>query len=108
MHADVAVTGVPLNADSRNSERVALVPCTAIIGRLGTAPLGGVGLSIIAFNFSNFMFNFLLYVTTPKIAAAVAKNDMERVRSGGVLASPKQHVHSTFSDERCPCCRSGA
>jgi Na+-driven multidrug efflux pump len=51
---------------------------TAIIGsRLGTAPLGAVGLCTIVFNFSNFIWNFLLYTTTPRIAAAAAKGDTD-------------------------------
>lgn len=29
----------------------------------------------IVFNFSNFIWNFLLYTTTPRIAAAAAKGD---------------------------------
>ncbi|KAI7846376.1 hypothetical protein COHA_000087 [Chlorella ohadii] len=51
---------------------------TAIIGsRLGTAPLAAVGLCTIVFNFSNFIWNFLLYTTTPRIASAAAKGDTE-------------------------------
>lgn len=52
---------------------------TAIVGRLGTAQLASVGLVTAVFNFSNFMFNFLLYTTTPRIAAAVSKNDTKGV-----------------------------
>ncbi|KAK9836245.1 hypothetical protein WJX84_008786 [Apatococcus fuscideae] len=48
---------------------------TALVGRLGAAELGAVGLSGLIFNLSNFLFNFLLIVTTPKIAAAVARSD---------------------------------
>ncbi|PSC70934.1 MATE efflux family isoform A [Micractinium conductrix] len=49
---------------------------TAIIGsRLGTTSLAAVGLTTIVFNFSNFIWNFLLYTTTPRIAAAVARKD---------------------------------
>ncbi|KAK9831035.1 hypothetical protein WJX74_000789 [Apatococcus lobatus] len=50
---------------------------TALVGRLGAAELGAVGLSSLIFNLSNFLFNFLLIVTTPKIAAAVARSDTE-------------------------------
>lgn len=48
---------------------------TAIVGRLGTEPLAAVGLSTIIYNFSNFIWNFLLYTTTPRIAAAVSRKD---------------------------------
>ena len=51
----------------------------ALVGRLGAAELGAVGLSSLIFNLSNFLFNFLLIVTTPKIAAAVARSDTETV-----------------------------
>jgi Na+-driven multidrug efflux pump len=60
---------------------------TAIVGRLGTAPLAAVGLSTIVYNFSNFAFNFLLYTTTPRIAAAVSRNDIagvSRITSQGL------------------------
>ena len=53
----------------------------ALVGRLGSAELGAVGLSSLIFNLSNFLFNFLLIVTTPKIAAAVARSDTEAVRA---------------------------
>lgn len=53
----------------------------ALVGRLGAAELGAVGLSSLIFNLSNFLFNFLLIVTTPKIAAAVARSDTEAVRA---------------------------
>lgn len=52
---------------------------TAIVGRLGTEPLAAVGMSTIVYNFSNFIWNFLLYTTTPRIAAAASRNDTERV-----------------------------
>lgn len=48
---------------------------TAIVGRLGTAPLAAVGLATVLYNFSNFIWNFLLYTTTPRIAAAASRND---------------------------------
>lgn len=48
---------------------------TAIVGRLGTAPLGAVGIATLIFNFSGFLFSFLMTVTTPRVAAAVARGD---------------------------------
>ncbi len=49
------------------------------MGRLGAAQLGAVGLSSIIFNFCGMIFNFLVVVTTPTVAAAVAQGDFERV-----------------------------
>ena len=53
----------------------------ALVGRLGSAELAAVGLSGITFAFSAVVFNFLLYITTPAIAAAVAQEDRDKVRS---------------------------
>ena len=52
----------------------------ALVGRLGSAPLAAVGLSGALFNFCNFLFSFLMVVTTPRVAAAVAQKDFEQVR----------------------------
>lgn len=60
---------------------------TAIVGRLGTAPLAAVGISTVVYNFSNFIWNFLLYTTTPRIAGAAArgdKNEISRITSQGM------------------------
>ena len=51
----------------------------AIVGRLGTPQLAAVGACTVLYNFSNFVFNFLLYTTTPRIAAAASKSDMSAV-----------------------------
>mmetsp|Transcript_17433 Transcript_17433/g.52263 ORF Transcript_17433/g.52263 Transcript_17433/m.52263 type:complete len:588 (-) Transcript_17433:751-2514(-) len=48
---------------------------TAIVGRLGAAQLGAVGLATLVFNFSAFLFSFLMVVTTPRVAAAVANDN---------------------------------
>ena len=52
---------------------------TALVGRLGPAPLAAVGLSGILFSFCFVVFNFLLFVTTPRVAASVATGDMRKV-----------------------------
>ena len=52
----------------------------AIIGRLGTAPLGAVGLSTLIFVFSNLFFNFLTVCTTSTVATAAAEKDTAEVR----------------------------
>ena len=53
--------------------------CTAIVGRLGTVPLGAVGLSNLVYFFTTVVFSFLLVVTTPRVAAAVAQDDFKEV-----------------------------
>ncbi|DBA86461.1 hypothetical protein WJX79_010137 [Trebouxia sp. C0005] len=50
---------------------------TAIVGRLGTLPLAAVGLSNLLFFFCTVFFSFLLVVTTPRVASAVANHDLE-------------------------------
>ena len=57
----------------------------AIVGRLGTAPLGAVGLSTLLFMFSNLFFNFLTVVTTSDVANAAAQNDFAEVGSCSCL-----------------------
>ena len=54
--------------------------CSALVGQLGTAPLAGVGVSTMPVIFGSVIFNFLLFVTTPAVARAVAKKDFEEVR----------------------------
>lgn len=48
---------------------------TAIVGRLGVAALGAVGLATLVFNFSAFLFSFLMVVTVPRVASANANNN---------------------------------
>ena len=52
----------------------------AIVGRLGPAPLGAVGLSNLVFFFCTVFFSFLLVVTTPRVANAVAGGDSNQAR----------------------------
>uniref|UniRef100_A0A1D1ZX61 Protein DETOXIFICATION n=1 Tax=Auxenochlorella protothecoides TaxID=3075 RepID=A0A1D1ZX61_AUXPR len=52
---------------------------TAIVGSLGTTSLAAVGLSGMVFNLSLFIWNFLLFTTTPRIATAVGRDDREAV-----------------------------
>jgi Na+-driven multidrug efflux pump len=55
--------------------------CAALVGRLGAAQLAGVGLATIMATFAGMLFNFLVVVTTPQVAAAVAQGDMRKVAS---------------------------
>jgi Na+-driven multidrug efflux pump len=50
---------------------------TGLVGRLGTEPLAAVGLSSIMFTFFAILFNFLIFVTTPAVARAMAAGDRE-------------------------------
>jgi putative MATE family efflux protein len=60
-------------------DAIMLLVDTAIIGRLGTAPLGAVGLSTLIFVFSNLFFNFLTVCTTSTVAIAAADKDTGEV-----------------------------
>ncbi|KAK9819566.1 hypothetical protein WJX81_006785 [Elliptochloris bilobata] len=51
---------------------------TAIVGRLGLVPLGAVGLSNLVHFFATVFFSFLLVVTTPRVADALAANDAHK------------------------------
>lgn len=57
----------------------------AIVGRLGTLPLAAVGLSNLLFFFCTVFFSFLLVVTTPKVATAIANNKAQEVN---ILTAP--------------------
>ena len=48
---------------------------TAIVARLGTAPLAGVGLSGLFFTISTFLFSFLVSAVTPAVGKAHARGD---------------------------------
>jgi putative MATE family efflux protein len=50
---------------------------TAFVGRLGTVPLGALGVNAAIFTLAFVVFNFLAYGTTPRIARAVGRRDAE-------------------------------
>ena len=52
----------------------------AIVGRLGLVPLGAVGLSNLVHFFATVFFSFLLVVTTPRVADALAASDAHKAR----------------------------
>lgn len=58
------------------------------MGRLGTVPLGAVGLSNLVYFFTTVVFSFLLVVTTPRVAAAVAQDNPKEVRFPVPAARP--------------------
>lgn len=53
--------------------------CAVIVGRLGMHQLGAVGLSNMVFFFVTVFFSFLLVVTTPRVADALALNNRREV-----------------------------
>ncbi len=60
---------------------------SAIVGHLGTQQLAAVSMASLAVAFSSFMFSFLVFLTTPKVAAAAQqKNDalVSRIASNGI------------------------
>ena len=50
-----------------------------IVGRLGMHQLGAVGLSNMVFFFVTVFFSFLLVVTTPRVADALAVDNRSQV-----------------------------
>ncbi len=64
----------------------------ALVGKLGSGPLAAVGLSSALFNFSNFLFSFLMVVTTPKVASAVARNKLDEVRPIAAMSACLLHT----------------
>ena len=49
------------------------------MGRVGATALAGTGLSVFILNLSLILFGFLSMVTTPAVAKALAKGDMDRL-----------------------------
>lgn len=60
-------------------EPVQQVADTIIIGRLGVAELGAAGLGTVLFQFSLGFFSSLIFATTPKVASAMAEQDLHKV-----------------------------
>eukprot|EP00210_Caulerpa_lentillifera_P008059 g7695.t1 len=52
---------------------------TAVVGRLGTLQLSGVGIGAVVFMFISSLFSFCQLLVTPEIAKANAQNDDEKV-----------------------------
>ena len=70
---------------------------SALVGRhLGTQQLGAVSVGSLAVTFCSFLFSFLLFLTTPEIAAAVAQRDPDKV-SGEITSLPCQPPLSLLS-----------
>lgn len=50
-----------------------------MLGHLGTQQLGAVSLASLATSLATYIFSFLVFLTTPRIAAAHAHGDSDRV-----------------------------
>lgn len=51
----------------------------AVLGHLGTQQLGAVSLASLATSLATYIFSFLVFLTTPRIAAAHAHGDSKQV-----------------------------
>lgn len=56
-----------------------------MVGHLGTQQLGAVSLGSLAISFATFLFSFLLFLTTPRVAAAMVSGDRARVSRQAAL-----------------------
>ncbi|MGH2807122.1 MAG: MATE family efflux transporter, partial [Actinomycetota bacterium] len=59
---------------------------TAFVGHLGTVELGAVAVGTAAFTASFWLFSFLAYGVTPKVARAVGAEDPRTAAEVGVQA----------------------
>jgi putative MATE family efflux protein len=50
---------------------------TAFVGRLGTIPLGALGVNAALFTLAFVVFNFVAYGTTPRVARALGRGDAD-------------------------------
>jgi putative MATE family efflux protein len=53
---------------------------TAVVGRIGAAELGGLGLAVAVLSAVAWVFNFLVYGTTSSVARALGAGDAEAAR----------------------------
>jgi putative MATE family efflux protein len=58
-------------------EPIYVLTDTAVVGRLGTAPLGGLALASTVLNTLVWVFNFLSYATTVRVAVRRGRGDPE-------------------------------
>jgi putative MATE family efflux protein len=56
----------------------------AMVGHLGTQQLGAVSLGSLCVSFASFLFSFLLFLTTPRVAAANVRGDTQGVQRQAV------------------------
>lgn len=78
------------------------VPCAALVSRLGTQQLGAVSVASLSMSFCTFLFSFLLFLTTPEIAAAVVKGERAEVRAC-MMCHACQHACTLHGPPACSC-----
>jgi putative MATE family efflux protein len=59
---------------------------TAFVGRLGTLPLAALGVNAALFSLAFVVFNFLAYGTTPRVARAFGRGDLDEAGRVAVQA----------------------
>lgn len=76
--ADIALVAIPALVGMLLDPFIGVIN-SALVGHLGTKHLGAVSVGSLAVSFCTFLFSFLLFLTTPEIAAALSKQDSEKV-----------------------------
>jgi len=70
---------------------------SALVGQLGTQQLGAVSVGSLSVSFCTFLFSFLLFLTTPEIAGAVATKDPDKVISDNRHGTAVNIIYSDTS-----------
>ncbi len=88
-HRRILALALPATATLIADPLMGLVD-TAVVGRLGAAELGGLGLAVAVLATVSWIFNFLVFGTTSTVARAVGAGDLEaagrRVAHAGRVA----------------------
>lgn len=72
------------------------ITLAALVGRLGTVPLAGVGCGTVVLVMCAVLFNFLLFVTTPAVARAVAQQNINEVSPSCKMIITSEHLAFVF------------
>ena len=75
---------------------------TAFVGNLGTAELGAVAIGTAAFTASFWLFSFLAYGVTPRVARALAQGDHAAAGARGELCARFRFQDSEIRPLRVP------
>ncbi|PSQ91990.1 MAG: MATE family efflux transporter [Bacteroidetes bacterium SW_4_67_19] len=73
---DILALAVPALGTLAVGPLVSLVD-TAFVGQLGRVPLAALGVNASVFSLAFIVFNFLAYATTPRVASAYGRGDLE-------------------------------
>ena len=82
---DILALAVPALGTLAVGPLVSLVD-TAFVGQLGRVPLAALGVNASVFSLSFIVFNFLAYATTPRVAGAYARGDLDEAGRAVVQA----------------------